>query len=92
MKITGDGSAASVQGGFNVVEATIGEIHTAMRSGRLTSQQLVRIYLKRIEPNRDTPQNPPRKRIMLKTRRNQNVANGESGGLSKDVVKPIANR
>lgn len=49
MKITGDSSAASVQGGFNVVEATIGEIHTAMRSGRLTSQQLVRIYLKRIE-------------------------------------------
>ncbi len=49
MKITGDRSAASVQGGFNVVEATIAEIHAAMRSGRLTSRQLVRIYLKRIE-------------------------------------------
>lgn len=49
MKIAGDSSAASVQGGFNVVEATIGQIHAAMRSGRLTSRQLVRIYLKRIE-------------------------------------------
>ena len=34
---------------FEVVEATIGEIHQAMREGRLTARQLVERYLARIE-------------------------------------------
>ncbi|MFW6201789.1 MAG: amidase family protein [Gemmatimonadota bacterium] len=34
---------------FPVVEATIAEIHAAMREGRLTARQLVRAYLDRIE-------------------------------------------
>lgn len=39
------GSAA---GGFDVVEASIADIHGAMRAGRLTAVQLVREYLARI--------------------------------------------
>ena len=34
---------------FNVVEATIDDIHNAYRSGRLTCRQLVQMYLDRIE-------------------------------------------
>jgi len=34
---------------FNVVEATIDEIHAAYKSGQLTCRQLVQIYLDRIE-------------------------------------------
>ena len=34
---------------FNVVEATIGDIHDAYRSGRLSCRQLVQMYLDRIE-------------------------------------------
>ncbi len=33
---------------FNLVEATIGDIHAAYRSGRLTARQLVQAYLDRI--------------------------------------------
>src|SRR6516164_6515836 len=39
-------STASVP--FRIVEATIDEIHTAFRSGRLTARQLVQGYLDRI--------------------------------------------
>jgi Asp-tRNA(Asn)/Glu-tRNA(Gln) amidotransferase A subunit family amidase len=34
---------------FDVVEATIAEIHQAMQDGRLTARQLVQLYLDRIE-------------------------------------------
>jgi Asp-tRNA(Asn)/Glu-tRNA(Gln) amidotransferase A subunit family amidase len=34
---------------FNVLETTIDDIHTAYKSGRLTSRQLVELYLDRIE-------------------------------------------
>ena len=34
---------------FNVLEATIDDIHSAYKSGQLTSRRLVRIYLDRIE-------------------------------------------
>ena len=34
---------------FNVVEATIDDIHAAYKSGQLTCRQLVQIYLERIE-------------------------------------------
>ena len=34
---------------FNVVEATIGDIHRAMHAGELTARQLVQLYLDRIE-------------------------------------------
>jgi len=34
---------------FNVEEATIAEIHEAMKTGRLTARQLVELYLERIE-------------------------------------------
>ena len=34
---------------FSVLEATIDDIHSAYKSGQLTSRQLVRIYLDRIE-------------------------------------------
>lgn len=40
---------ASERPDFSVVEATIAEIHEAMRDGRLTARQLVEIYLDRIE-------------------------------------------
>ncbi|MEK7335263.1 MAG: amidase family protein, partial [Candidatus Binatota bacterium] len=33
---------------FNVLEATIDDIHSAYKSGQLTSRQLVQIYLDRI--------------------------------------------
>ncbi|MDA8021330.1 MAG: amidase family protein [Thermoanaerobaculia bacterium] len=36
-------------GGFEVVEATIAEIHQAMEAGELTARQLVEMYLARIE-------------------------------------------
>ena len=34
---------------FNIVEATIDDIHEAYRSGRLTCRQVVQMYLDRIE-------------------------------------------
>ena len=34
---------------FNVVEATIDDIHKAFKAGTLTSRQLVQMYLDRIE-------------------------------------------
>jgi Asp-tRNA(Asn)/Glu-tRNA(Gln) amidotransferase A subunit family amidase len=34
---------------FNVVEATIDDIHAAYKSGQLTFRQLVQMYLDRIE-------------------------------------------
>ena len=34
---------------FNVIEATIDDIHNAYKSGQLTARQLVQIYLERIE-------------------------------------------
>ena len=34
---------------FDVVEATIAQVHDAMRTGRLTCRELVGAYLKRIE-------------------------------------------
>src|ERR1051325_7246847 len=36
-------------GGFNVVEATISNIHDAFSAGTLTARQLVQTYLERIE-------------------------------------------
>lgn len=44
------GAAEAVNGGaFEVVETTIGDIHAAMKSGRLTARQLVQAYLDRID-------------------------------------------
>ena len=40
---------AQTPGEFDVVEATIGDIHQAMRRGQITSRSLVEIYLERIE-------------------------------------------
>ena len=37
------------QAGFNVIEATIDDIHDAYQGGRLTCRQLVQMYLDRIE-------------------------------------------
>jgi type II secretory pathway component PulL len=34
---------------FQIVEASIDDIHMALRSGRLTARQLVQLYLDRIE-------------------------------------------
>jgi amidase len=34
---------------FEILEATIGDIHTAYKSGHLTCRQLVQMYLDRIE-------------------------------------------
>ena len=34
---------------FNIIEATIGSVHRAYRSGQLTARQLVQMYLDRIE-------------------------------------------
>src|SRR5437879_2875474 len=34
---------------FEVVEATIGQVHDAMKAGRLTCRELVGLYLKRID-------------------------------------------
>ena len=44
-----DSKPAKSTAPFNVLEATIDDIHSAYKSGRLTSQQLVRMYLDRIE-------------------------------------------
>ena len=41
-------SAAAAQGQFNVVEAGIAEMQSAMASGRVTSRELVQQYLTRI--------------------------------------------
>ena len=40
---------AQASAAFNVVEATIDDIHQAYKSGRLTCRQLVQLYLERIE-------------------------------------------
>jgi len=40
---------AQTPGEFDVIEATIGEIHQAMRRSQITSRSLVEIYLERIE-------------------------------------------
>jgi Asp-tRNA(Asn)/Glu-tRNA(Gln) amidotransferase A subunit family amidase len=37
------------QGNFNVVEATIDDIHAAFKSGQLTCRQLIQMYLDRVE-------------------------------------------
>jgi len=42
-------SSEAPPAGFDVVEASIGDIHQAMRDGRLTARQLVEAYLERIE-------------------------------------------
>ena len=34
---------------FNIIEATIGSVHSAYRSGQLTARRLVQLYLDRIE-------------------------------------------
>ena len=39
----------SASSSFQVVEATIDEIHSAFKSGKLTAHQLVQAYLERIE-------------------------------------------
>src|SRR5579871_1374074 len=41
-------SAPIARGHFEVTEATIAEAHAAMRTGKLTSHQLVEEYLRRI--------------------------------------------
>ncbi len=43
------GTAQSSQSRFDVVEATITEIHAAMNAGELTARELVQLYLDRIE-------------------------------------------
>ena len=40
---------ADSKGSFQLLEATISDIHEAYRSGRLTARQLVQMYLDRIE-------------------------------------------
>ncbi|HEX9903273.1 MAG TPA: amidase, partial [Acidobacteriota bacterium] len=42
-------AAAEKSDAFQVVEATIAEIHSAMRTGRLTCAELAATYLRRIE-------------------------------------------
>lgn len=42
-------SLASAQQSFNVVEATISQVHDAMRAGKLDCRTLVGLYVKRIE-------------------------------------------
>lgn len=44
-----DAKAISVSSGFTVGEATISDIHKAIKSGEITCHQLVEYYLKRIE-------------------------------------------
>ncbi len=41
--------AARNESGFEVVEATISQIHAEMRAGRLTARRLVQLYIDRIE-------------------------------------------
>ncbi len=43
------GAQTGQQAGFEVVEATIADIHAAMKSGRITCRSLVRHYLQRID-------------------------------------------
>jgi len=43
------GQRADERQGFDVVEASISEIHAAMAAGELTARQLVQLYLDRIE-------------------------------------------
>src|SRR5947209_13865208 len=45
----GPSKSASQTKPFHLLEATIEDIHSAYRSGRLTSHQLVQLYLNRIE-------------------------------------------
>ena len=40
---------ASQQKPFNIMEASIQDIHAAYKAGQLTSHQLVQLYLDRIE-------------------------------------------
>ena len=47
--LAGPGARAQEARGFEVQEATILQIHTAMREGRLTCRGLVESYLRRIE-------------------------------------------
>jgi Asp-tRNA(Asn)/Glu-tRNA(Gln) amidotransferase A subunit family amidase len=42
-------SAAGTPSGFHVLEATIGDVQAALKSGQLTCRTLVGLYLKRIE-------------------------------------------
>jgi len=42
-------SVRAQSAGFDVIETTIAQIHTAMREGRLTARHLVQLYLDRIE-------------------------------------------
>jgi amidase len=44
----GPAAALAASSGYDVVEATIAELHDAMRQGRLSAQQLVQLYLDRI--------------------------------------------
>src|SRR5215470_5305770 len=44
-----EGSMSSSLSFFNVLETTIDDIHAAYKAGRLTSRQLVELYLDRIE-------------------------------------------
>jgi Asp-tRNA(Asn)/Glu-tRNA(Gln) amidotransferase A subunit family amidase len=46
---TESGARPEQKPGFDVLEASITDIHDAMRGGKLTSQQLVQLYLDRIE-------------------------------------------
>src|SRR5712691_11220578 len=43
------GAPKTTAGGINVEEITVAELQAAMQSGRLTSVQLVEIYLERIQ-------------------------------------------
>ncbi|WP_051361876.1 amidase [Solimonas soli] len=45
----GSAPAAAAPGGFHLEEATIDDIQSAIRSGQLTSTQLVELYLRRIK-------------------------------------------
>ena len=47
--IKGEVPMAKSIGPFNVLETTIDDIHSAYKSGQLTSHQLVQMYLDRIE-------------------------------------------
>ena len=52
--ITGCSSQAPSRGAFDIIEATVTDVHSAFTDGSLTSQALVQIYLDRIEAYDDS--------------------------------------
>jgi hypothetical protein len=55
---TGASGLRSRKGGFELMEATIADIHDAYRRGRLTCRELVQQYLDRSEVESDSGRPP----------------------------------